>query len=520
MKRFAAATVALVAIFAVGLAQGQTRTPWQMHDGLEVTASNPYGLLQFNCNPSKHGDPCLYNVATIPAEDDGGWFGAPDPEIINLVRVPSYVCYAPVTCMKYGDFSYFQTFVNIPEGTTVTKFTIDFWGMDDGSRITIFNSAYPGGLVIPGSYVYLGGSGTTNLAPYVVEGEVNRVVITQVDDCCYHNYLRSAKVNLNGYYIPPVTDTDGDGTPDDEDGCPYDAGKVAPGICGCGVSDVDSDGDGVADCLDGCPADPGKVAPGVCGCGVADVDSDLDGVLDCLDGCPADPGKVEPGICGCGVADVDTDGDGLADCIDECPLDPDNDIDLDGVCGDVDNCVDVANPDQANADGDVAGDACDECPYNPDYIVDDVAPTIECNAANIFPSDAPVAFTATAEDNCSVELVEITGYNCWAVNGAGKIISKLESCVVSMDGATLVITDGGGVGTIIDWTVVAVDEMGNSAEAACSLQVQKKGGTGGNQGVGNGPEGADPGNSNQGDPTNSNDENGGTPGNPGKGKKK
>jgi Ice-binding-like len=37
-----------------------------------------------------------------------------------------------------------------------------------------------------------------------------------------------------------------------------------------------------------------------------------------------------------------------------------------------------------------------------------------------------------------------------------------------------------------------------------------------NQGVGNGPEGCDPGNSNQGNPANSNDENGGTPGNPGR----
>lgn len=37
-----------------------------------------------------------------------------------------------------------------------------------------------------------------------------------------------------------------------------------------------------------------------------------------------------------------------------------------------------------------------------------------------------------------------------------------------------------------------------------------------NQGVGNGPEGCDPGNSNQGDPGRSNDENGGTPGNPGR----
>jgi hypothetical protein len=37
-----------------------------------------------------------------------------------------------------------------------------------------------------------------------------------------------------------------------------------------------------------------------------------------------------------------------------------------------------------------------------------------------------------------------------------------------------------------------------------------------NQGVGNGPEECDPGNSNQGDPSRSNDELGGTPGNPGK----
>jgi hypothetical protein len=37
-----------------------------------------------------------------------------------------------------------------------------------------------------------------------------------------------------------------------------------------------------------------------------------------------------------------------------------------------------------------------------------------------------------------------------------------------------------------------------------------------NQGVGNGPEGCDPGNSNQGNPNNSNDELGGTPGNPGR----
>ena len=59
----------------------------------------------------------------------------------------------------------------------------------------------PGGLVIPGSYVFLGGSGTANLAEYIAAGETNRVVITQVDDCAVQNNLWEARVVLNGSVI-------------------------------------------------------------------------------------------------------------------------------------------------------------------------------------------------------------------------------------------------------------------------------------------------------------------------------
>src|SRR5262249_5869031 len=48
-----------------------------------------------------------------------------------------------------------------------------------------------------------------------------------------------------------------------------------------------------------------------------------------------------------------------------CPRDPDNDIDHDGVCGDVDNCRSVPNPDQADPDHDGLGSACDTCPLDP-----------------------------------------------------------------------------------------------------------------------------------------------------------
>jgi len=57
----------------------------------------------------------------------------------------------------------------------------------------------------------------------------------------------------------------------------------------------DADGDGVADCNDGCPHDPDKTDPGVCGCGVPDTDADGDGIPDCL------------------LGQADTDYDGVGD---------------------------------------------------------------------------------------------------------------------------------------------------------------------------------------------------------------
>ncbi len=189
--------VAMLLVISASAALAQTRPPWEMNDGLEVTPGNPDGLVAFSCSPAINGDICEYDVATIPPGNDPGWGPAPDGDIINF-SIPSRVCNAPVTCLAYGDFTYFQTYVDIPANIVVTTFTIAFDGMDDGCRVTIFNSAYPGGLVVPGSYVFLGGSGTTNLKDYVVSGEINRVVVTQVDDCCSENNLRSAVVVLNG----------------------------------------------------------------------------------------------------------------------------------------------------------------------------------------------------------------------------------------------------------------------------------------------------------------------------------
>jgi hypothetical protein len=160
------------------------------------------------------------------------------------------------------------------------------------------------------------------------------------------------------------TDSDHDGIPDCHDQCPNDPSKTAPGACGCGVADSDTDHDGTPDCLDACPNDPNKINPGACGCAVADTDSDHDGTPDCRDACPNDPNKINPGACGCGVAETDTDQDGIPNCRDACPLDRANDADHDGVCGNVDNCPLVFNPDQRDTDHDGIGDDCDATPGN------------------------------------------------------------------------------------------------------------------------------------------------------------
>ena len=115
-------------------------------------------------------------------------------------------------------------------------------------------------------------------------------------------------------------------------------------------------------------------------CDIVDNDGDL--LYDACDECPLDPLNDidEDGVCG----DVDNcpdeddfnpgqengDGDEFGDVCDPCPGDILNDIDLDGVCGNEDNCPEVANTDQLNSDGDLLGDACDDCEFDADNDID------------------------------------------------------------------------------------------------------------------------------------------------------
>ena len=65
-------------------------------------------------------------------------------------------------------------------------------------------------------------------------------------------------------------------------------------------------------------------------------------------------------VIGAGVISGETDDDDDGRQCDIRPLDPDNDADNDGTCGDVDNCPDISNPDQADQNNNGIGDACEQ----------------------------------------------------------------------------------------------------------------------------------------------------------------
>lgn len=115
----------------------------------------------------------------------------------------------------------------------------------------------------------------------------------------------------------------------------------------------DTDDDGIGDACDSSPGD----------CDDHGGDDDDDTVCDAFDNCPD----------AINLDQRDRDFDGVGD---TCDADPDGsagasgagadcagiggDEDGDDWCGLNDNCLDVHNPDQADADGDETGDACDE----------------------------------------------------------------------------------------------------------------------------------------------------------------
>jgi hypothetical protein len=97
----------------------------------------------------------------------------------------------------------------------------------------------------------------------------------------------------------------------------------------------------------------------------------------------------------------------------------------------------------------------------------------------------------------------------WVAEAATMTTSNFVGTILA--GAAITITGGTFTGDALAKAAVTMKDTDLIGCAGGKGKGQRC-----NQGVGNGPEGCDPGNSNQGDPTRSNDELGGTPGDPGR----
>jgi hypothetical protein len=248
---------ALIALASISNSQSISVSPWKLHRG--------QGTINGLSLPG-HGSATAYQHMAIPEKDDARWENMMLNQDGNIYfSEPSKISVEGGYCLTSVDFTYFQTFVDIPSNVSVNEFKVTFQRVDDGARAYIFNSAHPKGAHVEGGDIVLGGAPVTaNLSSLIKTGEVNRVVIVQFDDCPVENNLVNAQVIVNGTLVkppvgPPTNDKDGDGIPDDKDNCPLTPNP----------DQKDSDCDGVGDVCDFCPGSNDKI------------DNNKDGKPDC-----------------------------------------------------------------------------------------------------------------------------------------------------------------------------------------------------------------------------------------------
>jgi hypothetical protein len=146
---------------------------------------------------------------------------------------------------------------------------------------------------------------------------------------------------------------------------------------------------------------------------------------------------------------ADADDDGIGDACDICPddADPDQaDTDADGDGDACDNCPDDDNADQADADADGLGDACDACPDDADNDAD--GDTI-CGNVDNCPADANADQTDSDGDG--------TGDACDSTpSGDFSVSAGDDRAADGGDQLTLNATRSGGIGAItFSWELVS-----------------------------------------------------------------
>lgn len=155
----------------------------------------------------QHGAHALFELADLPSADDEAWQDAADPARIDHSE-RSLFCSADVACRAGVHFTYFQTFLDLDAGAAPSSLRLSFEDIDDGVQVTIFNSAHPDGVALKGSTLRASRGErrqvTRDLSKALRAGEVNRIVVTHVDDCCGWSIVRNTQVLLDNQALTPT----------------------------------------------------------------------------------------------------------------------------------------------------------------------------------------------------------------------------------------------------------------------------------------------------------------------------
>ena len=215
-----------------------------------------------------------------------------------------------------------------------------------------------------------------------------------------------------------VFDTDRDGVLDDVDNCPTMAN----------ADQADTDGDGIGD--------------------VCDNDDDNDSIVDSLDCAPLDSliATMPGSLCNDGNAFTINDIiDANCNCVGQA------DLDRDSIPNSLDNCLAVANADQADNDNDGAGDLCDDDDDN-----DGVKDVDDCD-----PFDASIAYSPgdSCNDGNSNTRNDVIDADC---NCVGEIITAVDlaiSTAMGKEGDTVCVSIiAGGFSQINSFSIGVVSD--------------------------------------------------------------
>jgi hypothetical protein len=149
-----------------------------------------------------NGEKGEYDFAKIPSEDDPDWAPLPLAEIDFADH--SRLCPPPdggpaiCPCRGGADFTYFQTGFELDQ--PARSFTLSIGNVDDGARLTLFNSKHAEGFVA--GFALLFSAATFDLTAETAAGH-NRLAVTHVDDCCKDRKLTGVLLQLDGEHLAP-----------------------------------------------------------------------------------------------------------------------------------------------------------------------------------------------------------------------------------------------------------------------------------------------------------------------------